>query len=143
MRKVLSLAICCLLAVMTYAVPARRGWQTRTQADGTTIEVQQFGDEFYHYMINRDGKEVREVDGQYVVVGEAPTAETARARRAKGVARRQRRDVGVTPNLAPKGVVILVNFNDKSMQSGHNHAVFDELCNSSNCTVNSGYPSAG
>ena len=143
MRKVVLVALCCLLAVMTYAVPARRGWQTRTQADGTTIEVQQFGDEFYHYMINRDGKEVREVDGQYVVVGEAPTAETARARRAKGVARRQRMDAGVTPNLAPKGVVILVNFNDKSMQSGHNHAVFDELCNSSNCTVNSGYPSAG
>ena len=124
------------------AVPAKRGWQTRTQADGTTIEVQQVGDEFYHYMINRDGKQVREVNGMYEVIGEAPTAEVAKARRAQGVARRQRQDVGVTPNLAPKGVVILVNFSDKSMQSSHTNATFNELCNSANCTVNSGYPSA-
>ena len=31
------------------------------------------GDEYYHYLINREGQEVYEVDGQYVVVGEAPT----------------------------------------------------------------------
>lgn len=124
------------------AVPARRGWQTRTQADGTTIEVQVIGDEFYHYTINREGKQVREVNGVYQVVGEAPSAEVAKARRAKGVARRQRKDVGTEPNLAPKGVVILVNFSNKSMQSSHTKAVFDELCNSTNCTVNSGYPSA-
>ena len=28
------------------------------------------------------------------------------------------------------------------MQSGHTNATFDELCNSTNCTVNDGYPSA-
>lgn len=142
MRKIISLVIVCVMAMMAYAVPARRGWQTRTQADGTTIEVQQFGDEFYHYMINRDGKQVREINGMYEVVGEAPTTEMAKARRAKGVARRQRKDVGTTPNLAPKGVVILANFSNKSMQSGHTNATFDELCNATNCTVNSGYPSA-
>ena len=101
------------------------------------------GDEYYHYMINRAGKQVREVNGMYVEVGEAPTPAVAKARRAKGVARRQRKDVGTEPNLAPKGVVILVNFSNKSMQSGHTQATFDELCNSTNCTVNSGYPSAG
>lgn len=143
MRKIVSLVIVTVIAMMAYAVPAKRGWQTRTQADGTTIEVQQLGDEFYHYMINRDGKQVREVNGMYEVVGEAPTAEMAKARRAKGVARRQRKDVGVTPNLAPKGVVILANFKDSEMKSGHTRATFDELCNSLNCTVNSGYPSAG
>ena len=143
MRKIVSLVIVTVIAMMAYAVPAKRGWQTRTQADGTTIEVQQFGDEFYHYMINRDGKQVREVNGMYEVVGEAPTAEMAKARRAKGVARRQRKDVGTEPNLAPKGVVILVNFSNKAMQSNHTNSVFDELFNSLNCTVNSGYPSAG
>ncbi len=142
MKKICMALLLCAVTVASFAVPARRGWQTRTQADGSTIEIQQVGDEFYHYMINRDGKEVREVHGMYVEVGEAPSAEVAKARRAKGVARRQRKDVGVTPNLAPKGVVILVNFSDKSMQSGHTQATFDELCNSTNCTVNSGYPSA-
>ena len=138
MRKILSILLLCVLAVTASAVPVRRGWQTRTQADGTTIEIQQFGDEFYHYMINREGKQVREINGMYVEVGEAPTEAVAKACRAKAVARRQRKDVGVTPNLAPKGVVILANFKDKSMQSGHTQATFDELCNSTNCTVNSG-----
>lgn len=143
MKKIFSLCLSLLIAMTVLAVPAKRGWQTRTQADGTQIEVQVLGDEFYHYMINRDGKQVREVNGMYIEVGEAPTPAVAKARRAKGVARRQRKDVGVTPNLAPKGVVILVNFSNKSMQSGHTQATFDELCNSINCTVNDGYPSAG
>ncbi len=143
MKKIVSLFAVCIIAMMAYAVPAKRGWQTRTQADGTTIEVQQVGDEFYHFMINREGKQVREINGMYEVVGEAPTPALAKARRAKGVARRQRKDVGVTPNLAPKGVVILANFKDSQMKSGHDQATFDELCNSLNCTVNSGYPSAG
>lgn len=142
MKKIVSLFAVCIIAMMAYAVPAKRGWQTRTQADGTTIEVQQVGDEFYHFMINREGKQVREVNGMYEVVGEAPTPAVVKARRAKGVARRQRKDVGVTPNLAPKGVVILANFKDSEMKSGHTQATFDELCNSLNCTVNSGYPSA-
>ena len=143
MKRLFSIVVLCGFVLATNAVPARRGWQTRTQADGTTIEVQQVGDEYYHYMINRAGKQVREVNGMYVEVGEAPTPAVAKARRAKGVARRQRKDVGTEPNLAPKGVVILVNFSNKSMQSGHTQATFDELCNSTNCTVNSGYPSAG
>ena len=143
MKKVVTMMLLCGLSLAAYAVPAKRGWQTRTQADGTTIEVQQFGDEFYHYMLNHDGKQVREVNGMYVEVGDAPSKEVARARRAKGVARRQRKEVGTEPNLAPKGVVILANFSNKSMQSSHTQAVFDELCNSLNCTVNDGYPSAG
>ena len=143
MKKIFSLCLSMLIAMTVLAVPAKRGWQTRTQADGTQIEVQQFGDEFYHYMLNRDGKQVREINGVYQVVGEAPTPAVAKARRAQGVARRQRKDIGVTPNAAPKGVVILVNFSNKSMQSGHTQATFDEMCNSLNCTVNGGYPSAG
>ncbi len=142
MKKILICSLLLAVSIIANAVPARRGWQTRTQADGSTIEIQVIGDEFYHYTINRDGKQVREIDGMYQVVGDAPTASQAAARRAKGVARRQRKDVGTTPNLAPKGVVILANFSNKSMQSGHTQATFDELCNSTNCTVNSGYPSA-
>ncbi len=142
MRKILTFLLLCVFAVTANAVPARRGWQTRVQTDGTTIEVQQFGDEFYHYMINRDGQEVREINGMYEVVGEVPSPAKAQARRAKVAARRQRKGIGVEPNLAPKGVVILANFKDKSMQSSHTKAVFDQLCNATSCTVNEGYPSA-
>ena len=142
MKKIVSIVIVCVIAMMAYAVPAKREWQTRVQADGTTIEVQLMGDEFYHYFVNREGKQVREVDGQFKVIGEAPTAAKVQARRAATTARRQRKDVGTTPNLAPKGVVVLANFNDSKMNSAHTQAVFDELCNSLNCTVNNGYPSA-
>lgn len=142
MKRIFLSLVVMTMSVALMAVPARRGWQTRTQADGTTIEVQTIGDEFYHYTINREGKQVREVNGMYQVVGEAPTPAVAKARRAQGVARRQRKDIGTQPNLAPKGVVILANFSNKSMQSGHTQATFDELCNSLNCTVNGGYPSA-
>ncbi len=161
MKKIFSLLLICVWAVTAYAVPAYPGWQTRTQADGTTIEVQVIGDEFYHYTINREGKEVREVNGQFKVVGDAPTAEEARAlheqararhyapvaqQNAPGV-RRAPKAVGTTPNLAPKGIVILVNFKDSKMSSSHTQAVWDELCNSTNCTVNvygnKSYPSAG
>ncbi len=143
MKRIFLSLVVMTMSVALMAVPARRGWQTRTQADGTTIEVQTIGDEYYHYTINREGKQVREVNGMYQVVGEAPTPAVAKARRAQGVARRQRKDIGTQPNLAPKGVVILVNFSNKSMQSGHTQATFDDLCNSLNCTVNAGYPSAG
>ena len=125
------------------AVPAKRGWQTRTQADGSSIEVQVIGDEFYHYTINREGKQIRLNEaGMYEVVGEAPSAAKVKAKRAEGQARRGRKEFGKTPNPAPKGVVILVNFSNKSMQSSHTNAVFNEMCNSENCTVNAGYPSA-
>ena len=127
MKRIFSSLVVMTMSVALMAVPARRGWQTRTQADGTTIEVQTIGDEFYHYTINREGKQVREVNGMYQVVGEAPTVEVAKARHAKGVARRQRKEIGVTPNAAPKGVVILVNFSNKSMQSGHTQATFSAM----------------
>ena len=140
MRKIVAAIMLCGAVLAANAVPARRGWQTRTQADGSTIEVQLLGDEYYHYLVNRDGQQVREVNGMYEVVGEAPTVARVQARRAQ--ARRAKKDFGRTPNLAPKGVVILINFSDKSMASGHKLATFNELFNSENCTVNNGYPSA-
>ena len=140
MKKIVSLAIVCVIAMMAYAVPARRGWQTCTQADGTTIEVQQLGDEYYHYFINREGKQVREINGQFQVVGEAPTPEVAKARRMAAKAKRTRlatnAEFGVSPYLPPKGVVIMVNYSDKEFKSTTTKAVIDELCNSENCTVN-------
>ena len=127
MKKWITMVLLCVLAVAVNAVPARRGWQTRTQADGTTIEVQVIGDEFYHYTINREGQQVREINAKYEVIGDAPTAAVAKARHAKAKARRQRKDIGVEPNLAPKGIVILANFSDQAMQSGHTKDTFDAI----------------
>ena len=147
MKKLFLLCFSLVVAMTVLAVPARRGWQTRTQADGTTIEVQQFGDEFYHYMINRDGQQVRENEnGMFEVVGAAPTAEVAKARRAKAVARRQRKDVGTEPYPAPRGLLILANFSDSKYKSTNTQDIMDSLVNAKNCQVNKynskKYPSA-
>ncbi len=140
-RKMLACVVCSVMAVSMFAVPAYRGWLTMEQPDGSTIQVRQVGDEFYHYMVNEAGQRIKQnADGYYVVAGEVPSPEVAEARHAAAMARKHIRRapkaVGTEPNLAPKGVVILVNFKDDAMQSSHTQAVFDELCNSTNCTVN-------
>ncbi len=146
-KAILGIICAFVSASSVYAVPAYRGWRTMHQPDGTEIKIRQVGDEFYHYTLNEEGKEVRQnADGFFEVVGEAPAPEVAQARRAKAQMRRMKQEIGTTPNLAPKGVVILANFKDQQMKSEHTQAVFDELCNSENCTVNAyngtDYPSA-
>ena len=143
MKKSIFIALLLAVATIANAIPARRGWQTRTQADGTTIEVQQMGDEFYHYYINRDGKEVIEnANGQFVVASEAPAAEVSRARRAQGQARRLRQDVGVNPYPAPRGLIVLANFSDSQFKEAHTHEVMDSLLTAKDCQVNDGFGSA-
>ena len=127
---VLTLSLCS-----AYAVPAYRGWQTRTQPDGTTITIRQVGDEFYHYWETEDGKIAAEQpDGTFVVSNEqAPTGEQVVARRiAARNAKQPRRAKADYGAIQPtKLLVLLVNFSDKSMNSSHNKAFFQNLLNGS------------
>jgi len=143
LRLIMTLVLSGLMTASVMAVPAYRGWRTVEQPDGTEIKIRQVGDEFYHYTLNEAGERIKQnAEGFYEVVGEEPTATEFHARRAKSVARRQRKTVGTTPNLAPKGIVILANFKGTTMDVAHTREVFDELCNATNCTVNNGYGSA-
>lgn len=47
--KLIILVASLFSAVSLMAVPAYPGWQTKTQPDGTRIEVRQQGDEICHY----------------------------------------------------------------------------------------------
>lgn len=127
---VLTLSLCS-----AYAVPAYRGWQTRTQPDGTTITIRQVGDEFYHYWETEDGKIAAEQpDGTFVVSNEqAPTGEQVVARRiAARNAKQPRRAKADYGAIQPtKLLVLLVNFSDKSMNASHNKAFFQNLLNGS------------
>lgn len=140
MKKILSIAIVSVITLSVYAVPAMPGWRTVTQPDGTTVEVQKMGDEFCHYYINRDNKELRlKADGFFEEVGTAPTAEEFRARRNAAKARRAPLATEAAASgsyLPPKGVAIMVNFSDKSFKSTNTKEKIDEMCNSTNCTVN-------
>ena len=55
LKNVLSL-VALGLSLGVWAVPAYPGWQTKTQADGSTIEVRLIGDEFYSFWETRDGQ---------------------------------------------------------------------------------------
>ena len=49
----LMLLLCCAMAAM--AVPAKPGWHTLNQSDGTTLQVQAVGNAFNHALLTKDG----------------------------------------------------------------------------------------
>ena len=66
MKKLVSLLtlLCCGLIVM--AMPAKPGWQTITQSDGTTLQIQAVGNAFNHAILTSDGLTVaRGDDGDF------------------------------------------------------------------------------
>ena len=53
-------------AITAMAVPAKPGWHTVTQSDGTTLQVQAVGNAFNHALLTSDGLAVaRGADGDY------------------------------------------------------------------------------
>ncbi|MCQ2340500.1 MAG: M6 family metalloprotease domain-containing protein [Paludibacteraceae bacterium] len=134
MKKILSTLVLAAMAMSLMAVPARRGWQTKTQPDGTTITVRHMGDEFYHYWEDQNGNQVKQdANGYWQVVGAAPTGEQAVQRMT---ARRAARPNSVMPRMATKPstlptklLVLVVNFKDIKMKSAHNAAYFESALN--------------
>ncbi len=144
MKKIILSLVVMTISLASFAVPARRGFHDFQQPDGTTISLTLAGDEFCHWYESADGTVYKQTeDGRFV----ATTREQINARRKaspkfRSMQAHRAKKIGSDPNLAPKGIVILVNFKDSQMKSAHTNAVFNELCNATNCTVNDGYPSA-
>ncbi|MBQ9216779.1 MAG: M6 family metalloprotease domain-containing protein [Muribaculaceae bacterium] len=67
MKKILSLAMAALFTwCAAMAVPAKPGFSTFTQSDGTKVTVQLMGDEFFHYFVTQDGLPVdRDDNGDF------------------------------------------------------------------------------
>ena len=132
MNKIFSLLVALLAIASTYAVPARPGWQTKTQPDGTVMKLRLVGDENYHYWINESGDVVREnAEGYWMPVGEKVIRRLGnRASRRVGVMAK----VPSTGSL--KGLVILVNFQDLSILSDNKQSEFNDLMNGDNYTYN-------
>ena len=114
MKKIFSILFLCAITVGVMAVPARRGPITRTAEDGTENTVFLHGNAFYHYMTDTEGNWLDETTMKPL------TEEVKAARVQKGQERQQARrareqkKVGSTLNLAPRGLIILVNFKDKA-----------------------------
>ncbi len=138
MKKLLLSLTLLLLTLSTFAVPAYRGWQTKTQPDGTTIQVRLIGDEFHHYWQDQAGNVVKcDSLGYWRVVESQPTPATIKARRQASamLQSRPKKAVG-SVNLAPRGLVILVNFKDVSFNAANTQSAMSDLMNSDSYTYN-------
>ena len=60
MKKIFSFFAVILCVFTLQAVPAYRGLITVDQPDGTTIEIYNVGDEFFHYKTTEDGYLVKQ-----------------------------------------------------------------------------------
>ncbi len=117
MKKIFNTIFLSAIAISAIAVPARRGAISRIAEDGTEKTVYLHGNAYYHYMTDAKGNWLDEttlkpLSEEVKAVRMRRGAERQQARRA-----REEKKVGSTLNLAPRGLIILVNFKDKSFKT--------------------------
>ena len=133
--------------MVLYAVPARPGFFTYTQPDGSVLRLQKVGDEFGHLVLNEAGEAFEmDDDGCYRKMDSA----TVRMRRAAmGIRRSAARRM--LANRAPaRGVasgqkhflVILVEFSDLEFDVDKPNDAFTRLLNQQGYSDNGGVGSA-
>jgi hypothetical protein len=126
MKKVLTTLLSFLIATTTWAVPARKTGVTVIQPDGSKITVYQHGDEHFHWQTNEKGEWIEQgVDGFFRVTNSL-NAEQIEAKRTQSVRRAQH---AASPlNVAPRGLVILVNFADVTFETEKAERRFYNIC---------------
>ena len=113
MRKIGLLIVLSALVCAAWAVPARRGGIIKTQPDGSQITVYQHGDEHFRWMTNEKGEWLKIDENGFYCVTDTMTAEQIEAKRMAAPSRVAQAQKAATPlNIAPRGLVILVNFTD-------------------------------
>lgn len=156
MKKLVTLLTVLMITLSMSAVPAKKKSFTHTQSNGQQISLMLVGDENLHYYLNTDTQEkmLQGENGDFFVVSEAQMAsmkQTADARlKSANEARAKRLNTNrattttssTTPQNGPrkvgdfagmigdkKGIVILVNYSDKSMATSHDNEAFDNMFN--------------
>ena len=129
MRKFFLLTVLCIITVSTWAVPARKGGIVVTQPDGSKITIHQHGDESFHWITNEKGEWLKqEADGFYQVIDSMSVKKAQSRRKASAIQPQQR--VG-KPKIAPRGLVILVNYQDVQFSTA-DKAEMDSMLNGEN-----------
>ena len=124
MKKIVSILSLFVIVLTINALPARRDTVRLQLADGTTVLARMCGDEFSHYYINVEtGEPIVQNKGLKRAAEKRKTVELRRAARAEK-ARKQQTFTG-----NKKGLIILVNFQDTQMQSGHTQSAFNDMAN--------------
>ena len=140
MKKIFLGLVFLLAALTAFAIPAKRGQKTTlTLADGTQVVAELRGDEFGHYYEAADGRVfVKSASADfYEQADKTEITNRANVRRmARNAKRAERRNVrhnefGVPTSYtgSKKGIIILVNFADKTFNSANNQALFNNIAN--------------
>ncbi|MDE6559111.1 MAG: M6 family metalloprotease domain-containing protein [Muribaculaceae bacterium] len=123
------------ISVPAWSIPARRGLRSVKQPDGTELQVRLAGDEFHHYYVDVEGRMLlQDAEGYYRVADELQ----AEAARLRGIARRGRRNAGITraaaenvsqvPHIgSPRVPVILVQYKDVKFKDSNPKATFENF----------------
>lgn len=126
-----------------HAVPAYRGPIEKTQADGSTITLYQHGDEHFHYFTLADGTWVRENAQGMFEKAEKLSDVQIEARRSRSRYKASSQIQTASPlNIAPRGLIILVNFSDVTFNATNTLQAMQEMHNGDHYTYNGATGSA-
>ena len=134
MKRTLFLYFVILTAMSIAAAPASRITKTVMLADGTTVSLRLVGDEFCHFYVDSlNQKYAKRKDGLYEKIAPSQSQKkmlrAAQMRNSRGAKQLQR-----SASLAPRGLVILVNFQDLQFQQSNTAAEMDSMLNAENYT---------
>ncbi|MBR0202240.1 MAG: M6 family metalloprotease domain-containing protein [Bacteroidaceae bacterium] len=158
MKKMLMLMAFAAISVVALAIPAKRGVQkTLTLTDGKTVTATLAGDEAFHYYVTTDGTPLVETaDGRWQAVSKELVKQTSKelgerrnAHRLDRLAKTNKMFTSArkaarraeTAVVKKKGLVILVNFADKSFKSTSKHEYFVQMMNDENNPYGQNYGS--
>ena len=115
MKRLSIIVFILVMTVAAWAIPARRTGIVMTQPDGSEITVYQHGDEHFHWQTNEKGEWLKLGDDGFYRTTEALSTEQIEARRMASPKRAVQ--TAYPLNIAPRGLVILVNFKDTEFET--------------------------
>lgn len=143
MRHLISLLPAILICLHAYAIPARPGqWKLLTLKNGQQVNAELQGDEHGHYWQTASGicyVESSE-EGIFERADRHAIAERANARRIDR--HRATRSIGGQhePYIGKKkGLIILVEFQNKKFLEEHSHALYEDILNKVGFTSDAGF----
>lgn len=147
MRRILTILSLIVVTVAVMAMPAKRGIKrTITLPNGTEKTVTLVGDEHLHYFVDADGNAYTNKGGSYVKADINQLKKRGLERR-KGaqrhrIARMSRQQKNASARRLArkasnytgkkKGLIILVEFSDKSFMDTNNKALYNRIANEKN-----------
>ena len=139
MKRFGLLIVISAMVCSAWAVPARRTGIVVTQPDGSEVTVYQHGDEYFHWQTNEKGEWIKMDEDGFYRVTKALSKEEIESKR---MASPKRAAMAAYPlNIAPRGLVILVNFADVAFET--EKAEMDSMLIGENYTRNYSYSYKG